>query len=130
MDGWVVDIINIETPQRKDYQSAKTGPGVYLNFYSNNDLIQKLGASGAEGPLGARKDPKADANIPLVESIPITIPGQPLPANKIVTWFKDSGGHSLQNNELSNSNIVDQTKKAFDASLEKPANLKNPTNDK
>ena len=61
--GWTVDIINIETPQRVDFQTNKTGDGVYLNFYSNVDLIQFLGTGDNiitdpynQGPEGSRKD--------------------------------------------------------------------------
>jgi hypothetical protein len=70
-DGWVVDIINISVPQRDDFQANTSGDEVFLNFYSNSDLVQYIGTSDYgvveqnEGPLGARKDPKADKNIEL-----------------------------------------------------------------
>src|SRR5690554_3634762 len=42
-NGWTVDIINIATPQRKDFQQNKTGDGVNLNFYSTGDAVQWFG---------------------------------------------------------------------------------------
>jgi len=65
-DGWTVDLINIETPQREDFQVETLTERKYINFYSNEDLIQYLGTSGKNSQDGkARKDPKADANIDL-----------------------------------------------------------------
>ena len=45
-NGWEVDIINIATPQREDFQSDRKGKGLYINFYNSNDLIQYLGSIG------------------------------------------------------------------------------------
>ena len=71
-EGWLVDIINIETPQREDFQTSGSGEGVYLNFYSKGDLVQFFGTAdnfltypNNQGPEGSRIDPNAQMNIEL-----------------------------------------------------------------
>ena len=113
-DGWSVDIVNIETPQRKDFNMGRGGHGVYLNFYSKLDIVQFAGSLGHRWESGARTDYAADKNIELPESIPIITPTRPILFNSIFQWFKDVGGHSLHNNPLSSGIIINQTKKAFE----------------
>ena len=114
-EGWTVDIVNIETPQRTDFNTGSGGYGAYLNFYSKSDVVQFGGALGKRWGSGSRTDYAADENIELPESIPIITPLSPIPLNSIIQWFKDAGGHSLHNNELSQSVIINETQKTFDA---------------
>ena len=95
-NGWTVDIINISTPQRKDFQQNKKGSGLNINFYSDLDFIQLIGVDtflltddfDNSGPLGERKDPKSDN---------FKISG----ANLWVNWLKNAGGHSYHNDSTS-----------------------------
>jgi hypothetical protein len=119
--GWRVDIINIETPQRKDYESRNTGKGVYLNFYSPIDLVQYGGALFQPGADGRRQDPVADKNVKLFE---ITVPFNTV--NNTFKWLGDGVGHSLQNNSDCQKQIVDETQKAFDAENSKPKEISVP----
>lgn len=108
-NGWTVDIINISTPQREDFQQTKTGDGINLNFYSGGDLIQWIGTDdgfnsigewNSEGPLGSRKDPKSKN---------INISG----ANLLVNWFGNMAGHSYHNDVMSQRKIEKEVKKEF-----------------
>ncbi len=48
-NGWTVDIINISTPQRQDFQQKSTGKGLNINFFSNLDYIQFMGSTALFG---------------------------------------------------------------------------------
>jgi RHS repeat-associated protein len=96
--GWTVDIINMETPQRQDFQTyydAKEN-GVYLNFYYSNDLIQfeGVGDYGHDpnnvGNYGERKDGNADKNISLDNVYRNSESGE---------WWSDYAGHSIHKNK-------------------------------
>ncbi len=96
-NGWTVDIINISTPQRADFQQKKTGRGINMNFYSNLDLIQWIGVddfkgNNNQGPLGSRKDPKSKN---------YEISG----IRTLWNWFKNSGGHSTHNDNQAQNKI-------------------------
>jgi RHS repeat-associated protein len=118
-DGWKVDVINISTPQRADFQTSENqNGGVSLNFYSNYDAVQYAGSAwGIVGSIpligssnGSREDPSMK-NIEVDTSIPINgIAGNII---NIYQWVKDSGGHGLHNNPISSSQIIDEIRKAF-----------------
>lgn len=88
-NGWTVDLINIATPQRNDFQQNKTGDGLNLNFYSRGDSVQWFGAAdnymmnnrNNAGPAGARIDPFS-------YSYEIDVADNPF------NWFNNSAGHS------------------------------------
>lgn len=88
-NGWTVDLINIATPQRDDFQQNKTGSGLNLNFYSGGDAVQWFGAAdnymmndrNNAGPAGARIDPFS-------YSYEINVADNPF------NWFGNSAGHS------------------------------------
>jgi hypothetical protein len=102
-DDWKVDIINIETPQREDFQVKTLTDGKYLNFYSTEDLIQFMGTSGQNSEFGkARTDKKADKNIELKEN------------RGILRWIKNAAGHSLHNDNTSSQQIIEETRKKFE----------------
>jgi RHS repeat-associated protein len=97
-NGWTVDIINIETPQRQDHKTTfdANKNGVYLNFYYSNDLIQYMGTTDGAmhdpnnvGNLGERKDQEADRNI-ILDNV--------YENSESADWWGDSGGHSLHQN--------------------------------
>lgn len=113
--GWTVDILNIETPQRTEFNTPSGGGGVFLNFFHKSDVVQFAGAFGKRWNTGSRKDYAADKNIELPESIPIITPFTLIPFNSVLQWFQDAGGHSLHNNQLSQRVIINQTQQAFDA---------------
>ena len=98
-NGWEVDIINIATPQREDFQSDNKGKGLYINFYNNNDLIQYLGAMGGsndntgryQNNKNSRIDNKANVN------------------KKIITkgdWINMNAGHSYHNVKDAQDQII------------------------
>lgn len=106
--GWIVDVINISTPQRIDTQTTK-GKGLYLNFYCSVDFIQAFGVTDHYFDLflkmapidGARKDPYAlnhevfpysenCNNCNLSDEIKNIIRG-------VNEWFSSAAGHSIQN---------------------------------
>ena len=99
--GWKVDVINIETPQRKDFDAQRNDlrKGLYLNFFSKMDAVQWAGALGES--TGRRTDNSADKNIELKED----------PKR----FYEDAGGHSLHNNPETQKVIISETQKAFDA---------------
>jgi RHS repeat-associated protein len=88
-NGWTVDIINISTPQRKDFQQKEKGKGLNINFFSNGDLVQFMGVDSYDcfdnrGPSGERMDPVSNNYL---------ISG----ANLWVNWFSNALGHSYHN---------------------------------
>lgn len=106
-NGWTVDIINISTPQRKDFQQDSKGTGVNINLYSNGDLIQWIGVDNFDfdsetnqGPLGSRLDPKSNN---------YKISG----ANLFVNWIKNAAGHSYHNDVMSQEQIEKVIKQEF-----------------
>ncbi len=108
-NGWTVDLINISTPQREDFQQESIGNGVNLSFYSSGDLIQWIGTDdgfnslwtwNSEGPLGSRKDPKSKN---------IKISG----FNLLWNWISNSGGHSYHNDTSSQRKIEAKVNKEF-----------------
>jgi RHS repeat-associated protein len=106
-NGWTVDIINISTPQRADFQQDSKGKGINLNFYSNGDLIQWIGVDNFDfdtednqGPLGSRLDPKSSN---------YKISG----ANLLVNWIKNAAGHSYHNDVMSQDEIEKVIKQEF-----------------
>src|SRR6185437_9512137 len=104
--GWKVDLINIETPQTATYQSDNRGSGIYLNFFSDNDMVQKMGTWGlGTGPSGPRIDPKAQMNIDLLST----------KGNSGEVYKGDASwlGHSVHNNANASKIIIDMTDKAF-----------------
>jgi RHS repeat-associated protein len=118
-DGWKVDIINISTPQRADFQTSENkNGGVSLNFYSNYDAVQYAGSTwGMIGniPLigasnGSREDPSMK-NMEVDTSLPIN--GVAGDAINVYQWGQDSAGHGLHNNPMSSSQIINEIRKAF-----------------
>lgn len=127
--GWTVDMINIETPQRKEYVSEK-GKGINLNFFSRFDFIQFGGTfglyadlSGAytkdmEGKCGERVDCNA-INVELrpYDKINKELKGTVFAAfrllGKFAEWVNTSFGHSLHNNKDSEKQIIEKTKEVF-----------------
>jgi len=111
--GWLVDIINIETPQRSDFQTDRKGNGVYLNFYSSKDLIQFWGSYldfdniSSAGPIGTRKDPNAQpsGNVELFPYLE-TLNSQALLWYNVSKWVLVSAGHSLQNDKTGQWQIL------------------------
>ena len=107
-DGWRVDIINIETPQRIDFQSDNSGTGIYMNFYSSSDLIQWFGTLPFNISDNGRLDQKAYLNFQLIESnTPFSFLGN------LKTWFSVAGGHSLHNNPFAQQQVIEKTKIFF-----------------
>ena len=109
-NGWTVDIINISTPQREDFQQTKKGKGINLNFYSDGDLIQWIGTDDgfnsigkwtSEGPLDSRMDQKSKN---------INVSG----ANLLVNWFENMAGHSYHNDFTSQRKIEKEVKEEFE----------------
>ena len=97
-----MDVINIETPQRADFQFNNSN-GKILNIWSKEDVIQWLGTKADsdynfpnEGPLGSRLDPKADLNLQLLPKSRIS---SEFFGGEMFKWIINSGGHSLQNDE-------------------------------
>ncbi len=126
--GWTVDLINISTPQRDDFQTSNKGKGKYLNFYSDVDLIQYVGSINSLESLAteSRIDPNADKNIevdnwsrdPYLE-MGKNIPGLKAGATLIdgvfntLKWiFSDGAGHSIHNSDGQN-HIIQETKNEF-----------------
>jgi hypothetical protein len=106
-NGWTVDIINISTPQRKDFQQDSKGTGINLNLYSNGDLIQWIGVDNFDfnigtnqGSLGSRLDPKSNN---------YNISG----ANLFFNWIKNAAGHSYHNDVMSQKQIENVIKQEF-----------------
>ncbi|MFC3809172.1 hypothetical protein [Lacihabitans lacunae] len=100
--SWIVDVINIETPQRSDFQFNNSN-GKILNFWSNSDFVQWLGTMAdndynfpSQGPMGPRKDPKADKNLQLLSKPKLNLESF---GGEMLNWITNSGGHSLQNDE-------------------------------
>jgi RHS repeat-associated protein len=116
-NGWTVDIINISTPQRKDFQQNKKGKGLNINFYSDVDLIQWIGVddfkgSDNQGALGSRQDPKSNN---------YKITG----IRTLWNWFKNSGGHSLHNDNAAKTKIeATVEKECKDNNIEPRENVK------
>jgi RHS repeat-associated protein len=118
-DGWKVDIINISTPQRADFQTSENkNGGVSLNFYSNYDAVQFAGSAwGMYGnvPLigaskGSREDPSMK-NMEVDTSMPIY--GTAGAGLNLYQWGQDSAGHGLHNNPMSSSQIINEIRNAF-----------------
>ncbi len=128
--GWTVDLINIETPQREDYQTNKTGKGVYLNFYNSFDLVQFFGTADNfitnptnQGPEGSRRDPNAknigldayrnvnEVNGHQTIAAPAIWLGVGIQNSK--DWVSDAAGHSMHENKRSSEQVITETKKAF-----------------
>jgi|SRR5690554_6619804 len=121
--GWIVDLINISTPQRDDFQTSNKGNGKYLNFYSNVDLIQYIGSiNSLESTITeSRIDKNADRNIEVdnwkeygsnskelkqtvVAPFVYILEGM----GNLVEWiFKDGAGHSVHNSEAQQQIIKD-----------------------
>jgi len=107
-NGWTVDVINMSTPQRIDFQQSK-GKGVNLNFFSKGDLIQWIGTDDGlymvkdlsnVGPLGSRKDP-ASYNVEL------DIDDNP------VNFYNNKAGHSFHNDLEVQNDIETVVKEQF-----------------
>jgi RHS repeat-associated protein len=121
-NGWTVDIINISTPQRKDFQQKRTGKGLNINFYSDLDYVQFIGVDtfllsddfNNSGPLGERKDPYSDN---------YKVSG----VNLWVNWFSNALGHSYHNDSASQrkmEKVVEQ--ECNDNNIEPRENVLNP----
>ena len=88
-NGWEVDIINIATPQREDFQSDRKGEGLYINFYNNSDIIQVLGKIGDGSNDGtgrytsSHKKARIDNNAKINAEVSF-----------IKDWFQITFGHS------------------------------------
>ena len=113
---WLVDLINIETPQRNDIQ-IKSKKGIILNIWSNGDFIQWLGSIAdfdlkqpSPGPFGSRKDPVADFNIQLLAPNFVT---QEQYGPAMFKWIKNSLGHSLQGDDWYRAQIYFHIYKYF-----------------
>ncbi|HNS41668.1 MAG TPA: hypothetical protein PKN22_02825 [Taishania sp.] len=126
--GWTVDLINISTPQRDDFQTSNKGGGKYLNFYSNVDLIQYIGSINSFESFitESRIDSNADKNIevdnwhrnPYLElgkNIP-GIQGASSFIDGVVNAFKwvfsDGAGHSVHNSDAQD-HIIKETENEF-----------------
>lgn len=96
--GWVVDLIEIATPQTDEYQTDVTGTGVYLNFYSSSDPVQYLGAL-SQGTQGPRIDPNAQVNLNMNTE----------PAYNGAPTL----GHSIHQSEAAQAIIVNKTERAY-----------------
>ena len=125
-NGFIVDIINISTPQRRDFEQDESGKGVNLNFYSRSDLVQWLGTINfyeAEnaGELGARKDSKSK-NYRINGILDIR------------EWYFKAAGHSIHNNhscQLQMYIIIDRAFKRKANEIENTSNnssIKNKNN--
>ncbi|TRW97019.1 hypothetical protein [Flavobacterium gawalongense] len=107
-NGWTVDILNFATPQRKDFQQAKTGNGVNLNFYSKGDAVQWFGAADNyfmnerknTGPLGARIDPFS-------YSYEINV------KDNVFKWIDNSAGHSYHQDYKPQQQMLEIIEKVF-----------------
>jgi RHS repeat-associated protein len=96
-NGWNVDIINIATPQRTDHQT-KNGKGEYLNFYSDNDAVQYVGAKPETASKGARVDANADINQEVA------------PSN---SWLNNTAGHSFHQDPNTQNQMLETIQKSF-----------------
>ncbi len=134
-EGWLVDIVNISTPQRTDFQAKTTGEGIYLNFYSTTDIIQLLGISDniltESNKLtelgGSRIDQKAQYNYFLKTYEKL---GNSRQRNSIclpfilfteavknsANWIKESGGHSIHVPKHTQDQIIEKTTEHFNQS--------------
>ncbi len=103
-NGWIVDIVNIATPQRSDHTTEREGRYInyyenkYINFYNNNDLVQYSGAKPQTSPDGPRLDPKADSNVEIETSN---------------NWFSNSGGHSFHQDSKAQEKMLEEIRKLF-----------------
>jgi hypothetical protein len=107
--AWVVDVINIETPQRSNFQFNNSS-GKILNFWSNIDFWQWAGTIADfdssmpdPGPLGSRKDPKADINLQLLSLPKIGIESY---GGEMLRWINTTMGHSLHNDDWAKAQIL------------------------
>jgi hypothetical protein len=114
--AWVVDVINIETPQRSNFQFNNSS-GKILNFWSNIDFWQWAGTIADfdssmpdPGPLGSRKDPKADINLQLLSLPKIGIESY---GGEMLRWINTTMGHSLHNDDWAKAQILFHINKFF-----------------
>jgi hypothetical protein len=130
-DGWRVDIINIATPQRKDFQllNSEQNSGVYLNFYNNADLVQYMGTNDVfiytplvnamwwlpDNKGGERKF----ETIPGLPSFggsridPVADANFQVGTGSLGNWLTGSAGHSLHEKAESAAFIIKATKEFF-----------------
>lgn len=101
-NGWKVDIINIATPQRKDFQSNKKGNGLYINFYNNTDIIQVAGKIG---------DGSGDASGRYTNSHTKSRIDNKASVNREIGfksgWLKMFGGHSYHRDTSAQKQMID-----------------------
>jgi len=136
--GWDVEVINIATPQRKEYQFIPSNKKLLrLNFYSTADLIQWYGIDDNyifryddnTGMTGARKDPNA-TNIQIFSKSDLGFVKVELENSNlfktIQEWAVMSGGHSLHSNGFMSMqisywiNFFSENKQIINLDLSKP----------
>jgi hypothetical protein len=110
-NGWKVDIINIETPQRSDHQTTNysANNGIYMNFFYTKDIVQYEGTGDfgfdpfkSSKVGGPRMDKNADINIS-VDHI--------FENSKDADWWMSSGGHSIHKDENVIKFIIEEVKR-------------------
>ena len=115
--GWRVDVINIETPQRADFQSDRQGNGVYLSFYYSYDFVQQMGSrSLADWTFflqSGRIDNKAGKNTELHPDYSLYSQVTQNILTGVYIWYLDSLGHGLHNNPTVRPQIIEDVKNQF-----------------
>jgi hypothetical protein len=109
-EGWRIDIVNIETPQRGDFQSNSRGNGVYINFYYSYDFVQQMGARSLKDWSFFLQSSRIDeVTLENFELAPNYITISELSQNIIsgvYIWYLDSAGHGLHNNPIVQPQII------------------------